>query len=100
MREPCPNDNHQWINLGIGQGRIHRICRLCPAESQVPIPDKDRQTTWGQLKEQMADVADDTPLMVLYDGRAGVSTKIERISDDTVEWAEPHTVYLDISRGQ
>lgn len=62
---------------------------------------RDNQTTWGQLKAQMADVSDDTPLMVLYDGQAGCSITIERDCwTEAVDWAHPNTVYLDISKGQ
>lgn len=66
------------------------------------------KTTAGELKKQLKDIPDDAPLLILYDGRAGVSTGIEVLPDlkaeDRVDWPEDPNldryVYLDISRGQ
>lgn len=68
----------------------------------------DLKTTAGELKKQLADIPDDVPLLILYDGRAGVSTGIEVLpdlkSEDRVDWPDDPNVgryvYLDISRGQ
>jgi hypothetical protein len=68
----------------------------------------DLKTTAGELKAQLKDIPDDAPLLILYDSQAGVSTGIEVVTEDVttpwdygpVDWAEPNTVYLDISRGQ
>lgn len=65
----------------------------------------DLKTTAGELKTQLTDIPDDAPLLILYDSQAGVSTGIEVLDNETgdhepVDWAEPGTVYLDISRGQ
>jgi hypothetical protein len=65
-------------------------------------------TTVGELKAQLADIPDDSPLLILYDRRCGVSTTIEILTDlpaeDRVDWPEDPNVdkyvYLDISRGQ
>lgn len=61
----------------------------------------DKQTTVGQLKACLAALPDDAPLLILYDSQAGVSTTIDLVHPkEPVEWAEPGTVYLDISRGR
>lgn len=68
----------------------------------------DLKTTARELKAQLKDIPDDAPLLILYDGRCGVSRGIEVLSDlppeDGVDWPEDPNldryVYLDISRGQ
>lgn len=69
-----------------------------------------RQVTAGGLRALLADLSDDTPLLVLYDNRDAVSTWITRRTaeqmavdedeDGEIGWAQPGTVYLDISEGQ
>jgi hypothetical protein len=69
----------------------------------------DLKTTAGELKAQLKDIPDDAPLLILYDGQAGVSMGIEVIDPATlrhggVDWPDDpdidRYVYLDISRGQ
>lgn len=61
-------------------------------------------TTAGELKAALADIDDGAPLLILFDSRAGVSDKISIINnpepDDVCDWAEPGTIYLDISADQ
>jgi hypothetical protein len=57
--------------------------------------------TVGELRGALADLDDDAPLLILYDGQAGVSESIAVVVPrEAVEWEEPNTVYLDISTGQ
>lgn len=59
------------------------------------------QTTVADLRAALACFADDAPVFVLYDSQAGVSTCIEVVDlTGKEQWADPHAVCLDISRGQ
>lgn len=69
----------------------------------------DLKTTAGELKKQLQDIPDDAPLLILYDGQAGVSEGIEVVDvkdlrHGGVDWPDDpdidRYVYLDISRGQ